>query len=239
MTDAATEHVSPAGMDAIAYAHNLADMGAGSAASVRVVRRRVVGLPLAGVQGAPQWLVTFADLVALLVAFFVMMLSMSAFDSDALSRQPDLAPGTSAAARAVASPVAAADTDAGAAARYLALVIADKVSRLDVAGNVDLRTIPGGALVTLPRSILDGGPASAEFGAVVARVAAGAPGRLMLYAPAPSGGDAAWREALEDVRRVYVASGETAAGIGIAGWLAADRVAVAISDRRVRRGGAS
>lgn len=49
-------------------------------------RRAVLPFVAARFDSAPRWLVIFADLVALLIAFFVLILSMSAFEPDAIAR---------------------------------------------------------------------------------------------------------------------------------------------------------
>lgn len=177
--------------------------------------------------GAPRWLVTFADLVALLVAFFVMMLSMSAFEPDSVARAPQPMAGASGAAdtdAAVRAPVA----DTGAGARYLAQVLTTKLAALGSADAVTLVPAPGGSIVLLPRALVTDPAVAPDLRAVLARLADGAPGRVTLYLPAPDAVDAAWREALAAASVVRDGDGLAP---GIAGWLSAGQAAIAIRDR--------
>lgn len=213
----------------------LAAPGTGAAQHVPLRRAGLLAFrPVPG-DGAPRWLVTFADLVALLVAFFVMMLSMSAFEPDSVARAPQPMAGASGAAdtdAAVRAPVA----DTGAGARYLAQVLTTKLAALGSADAVTLVPAPGGSIVMLPRALVTDPAVAPDLRAVLARLADGAPGRVTLYLPAPDAVDAAWREALASaaaIRGERRAAEETARGIapGIAGWLPAGQAAIAIRDR--------
>lgn len=112
-------------------------------------------------RGRPAWLVTFADLVALLIAFFVMMFATQRVDAgkwtsliEALSRSlnPDQAVliARPSADRNIdrLSPVRAIDLD------YLEAVVRDKTKTVPELAGLDLRRAEDRLTIRLPAEIL-------------------------------------------------------------------------------------
>jgi hypothetical protein len=185
--------------------------------------------------GAPRWMVIFADLTALLIAFFVLMLSMSVFEPDAMARlngEPVAAPGSGAAPDTASQrPLPPLDAaEGGAGARYLGGLLVQQISTIDPALAVSLDVRDGGVVVTLPLEALAAARTGTDIHAVLSRVSAAAPGRMTLMAPSATGSKAG-------IETAMAALPDLDAGIGFAGWLASDTAAIAIAaDTATRRG---
>lgn len=126
----------------------------------------IVGRPMMSNRKKPagqpaQWLVTFADLAAVLVAFFVLMFSMSEVDTDRwngavdtldrqfdLSRDPEKAKPV--AERNITQLVAEDGLDLG----YLRRIIAGHVAEEPILEGARLRVADGSLIVTLPAGLL-------------------------------------------------------------------------------------
>ena len=178
----------------------------------------------AGASGAARWLVTFADLMALLTVFFMLMLSMSSLEPEVLSRQPEGMAGVDGAAAALALPA----DDTGAGARYLAHVIASKLDALGAGADIVIGRAPGHVTVTFPLAVA-AGPLGRELGEALSRAATAAPGRITLFVPAPhADADAgAWERRL--IQGLPRAPGVAR---GVAGWLMPGRAMISIADTR-------
>lgn len=214
-------------------------------ASVKSLPRRRAVLPIAAVRfdGAPRWLVIFADLVALLIAFFVLMLSMSAFEPEAIARLNGEPAG---AAGAMSDPAAERGTgvalaptvsaEGGAGARYLGSVLMQQVSAVagSQQGRVDARA--GGVVLVVPAALIAGAREGSDIYTTLQRISAAAPGRVTVFAASALGDS---RSLMESVSALRLAS--TGVETGFAGWLAPGEVAISIRDPRTGRlaGGAS
>lgn len=195
--------------------------------------RRHMALPYVG-QAAEQpqrWLTTFADLVALLVAFFVMILSMSAFEPDAVARLNGLPAGAAGAEReAVPSGgegralVQSGDTEYDAGAHYLGGLLLAQSQVLGVSG-VTLERKDGGVVLTLPATVLGSDSISLEVAAVLDRIAGAAPGRVSIFGAAPIGDAASLYEA-----SLFARLDAEKIATGAAGWVVPGTVVVAIQD---------
>ncbi len=198
---------------------------------VRVRRSSPLGLVGQFVPGAPAWLVTFTDLVALLVTFFAMMLSMSAFEEDALAAlsgragQATLVRTQLESGAGPASVSSEQDAEAGAGARYLANVLRGQLATLGAGGEVTLAATGNRATLTLPARLIENPLLRADLYAALERMANAAPGRVTVFASV-SGVDAqSWSEAIAalDARAGGVA-------VGAAGWLGSGEAAIVIRD---------
>ena len=156
------------------------------------VATTIVGRPiLRGPGGAkgqgPQWLITFADLAAVLVAFFVLMFSMSEVDTDrwngavdALDRQFDLSrevARTRPMAEVNITQLLAVDgLDLG----YLRRVLAGHIAEQPLLSGATLRESEDSLVVTLPAGLMfeSGGAQISEAGRESIFVLAGALGRI-------------------------------------------------------------
>ena len=183
-------------------------------------------------QAGPRWLATFADLVALLVAFFVMILSMSAFEPEAIARLTGTPAGAAGAGQhtapahgAGAAAVPAKDAGSGPGARYLGSLMLAQLERLGVAADADLIPRDGGVVLMLPAGLLDSAAASADIAATLMRLAGAAPGRITVFA-ATGTGDAA---GLYDAAMALDADPSRVA-VGAAGWVERGQIALAIAD---------
>lgn len=207
-------------------------------------RRRTV-LPFAAVRfdGAPRWLVIFADLVALLIAFFVLILSMSAFEPDAIARLNGEPAG---AAGAMSDPAAERGTgvalaptvlaEAGAGARYLGSVLMQQVSAVAGSQQGRMEARAGGVVLVVPAALIAGAREGSDIYTTLQRISAAAPGRVTVFAASALGDS---RSLMESVSALRLAP--TGVETGFAGWLAPGEVAISIRDPRTSSqvGGAS
>lgn len=112
--------------------------------------------------GTPaQWLVTFADLAAVLVAFFVLMFSMSEVDTDrwngavdALDRQFDLTRDAEQAKPAAELNITQLLAEDGLDLGYLRRILAGHVADQPVLRGARMRIADGSLIVTLPAGLL-------------------------------------------------------------------------------------
>lgn len=198
-------------------------------------RARVLPDVYARFAGTPRWLVTFADLVALLVAFFVMILSMSSFEPEALARLNGAPAGADGASNASVPSRATGealsneiDISDGAGARYVASLLLGQLAALGVDQGVTVNASGQGVMLVLPASALADNETGREVRVVLGRLAKAAPGRITLLGAALIG----------DARSLYEAAPFEAAGVstdmdlgigvGVAGWLAQGQAAIAI-----------
>lgn len=203
-----------------------------------VTARRTV-LPVAAVRfdGAPRWMVVFADLVALLIAFFVLILSMSAFEPEAVAKLNGTPAGAAgalsdgeAAQGTGAALEAGATADAGVGAQYLAGVLMRQVSAVAGAREGALLTQPGGALLIVPARLIAGAREGSDIYTTLQRVAAAAPGRVTVLAGSVLGDSQSLIDAVSALKLA-----PTGVDVGFAGWLAADDLAISIRDPRRER----
>ncbi len=185
-------------------------------------------------EGAPRWLVVFADLVALLLAFFVLILSMSSFEPDAVARlngDPAGAAGAQAQTSSTAGTgmalAARADREAGAGAQYLASVLKQQVDAVSGERDSQLYTQPGGALLVMPAGLIATATQGSDMFATLQRVSAAAPGRVTVFASSALGDGASLTEAVAGLN-IEATGVET----GFAGWLAPGDVAISIRNPR-------
>lgn len=136
---------------------------------------------------SPQWLITFADLAAVLVAFFVLMFSMSEVDTDrwngavdSLDRQFDVSLEA-----ADTRPVAQLNitqllADDGLDLGYLRRILAGHVADQPELAGARLREADGSVIVTLPAGLLfeSGGARVSPRGQRSIFILAGALGRI-------------------------------------------------------------
>jgi len=187
-------------------------------------------------EGAPRWLVVFADLVALLLAFFVLILSMSSFEPDAVARlngDPAGAAGalsqTSNTAGTGTAFAANADPETGAGAQYLASVLMQQMDAVSGGRDSRLYAQPGGALLVVPVDLVANAAEGSDMFVTLQRVGAAAPGRVTVFASSALGDAASLMEAVSALN-IGAAGVET----GFAGWLVPGEVAISI--RNPRRG---
>lgn len=206
-------------------------------------RRAVLPFVAARFDSAPRWLVIFADLVALLIAFFVLILSMSAFEPDAIARLNGEPAG---AAGAMSDPapergtgvalVPTVSAEAGAGARYLGSVLMQQVSAVagSKQGRMDARA--GGVVLVVPAALIAGAREGSDIYTTLQRISAAAPGRVTVFAASALGDS---RSLMESVSALRLAP--TGVETGFAGWLAPGEVAISIRDPRTGNsaGGAS
>lgn len=126
----------------------------------------ILGRPAAPRRGkasndAPQWLLTFADLAAVLVAFFVLMFSMSEVDTDrwngavdAFDRQFDLSRDPDKPEPSAALNITQLLAEDGLELGYLRRVLAGHIEREPVLGGAALRIAGDALVITLPAGLL-------------------------------------------------------------------------------------
>lgn len=126
----------------------------------------IVGRPMAAGRkkagGQPaQWLVTFADLAAVLVAFFVLMFSMSEVDTDrwngavdALDRQFDLTREAEQAKPTATQNITQLVAEDGLDLGYLRRIIAGHVADQPILEGARMREADGSLVITLPAGLL-------------------------------------------------------------------------------------
>lgn len=134
-----------------------------------------------------QWLVTFADLAAVLVAFFVLMFSMSEVDTDrwngavdALDRQFDLTREADKAKPAAEQNITQLLAEDGLDLGYLRRILAGHVAEQPVLEGARMRVVDGSLIVTLPAGLLfqSGGSRIGADGRRTIFVLAGVLGRI-------------------------------------------------------------
>ena len=217
--------------DAAVAASDAAAVTSATAVPDKVTRRAAGAMPV-GLRfaGAPRWMVVFADLTALLIAFFVLILSMSSFEPDAIARLTGVpvqatGDGTSpddASGRPLVPVTAAAE---GAGARYLGGLLVQQLSALEPDADVTLRVGDTGVVVLVPEDMLTGMTGYGDTGVVLERVARAAAGRVTLLASSALGQADRLEAAMAALPRI---GGGT--GIGFAGWLAPGQAAIAIAE---------
>lgn len=134
-----------------------------------------------------QWLITFADLAAVLVAFFVLMFSMSEVDTDrwngavdALDRQFDLTREAEQAKPAAELNITQLLSQDGLDLGYLQRILVGHIADQPVLGGARLRLSDGSLVVTLPAGLLfeSGGTRIGDDGRKSIFVLAGALSRI-------------------------------------------------------------
>ncbi|MGD1934590.1 MAG: flagellar motor protein MotB, partial [Candidatus Phaeomarinobacter sp.] len=221
--------VPPTDVADVAEAPVDADMTAPLQTRIQVpARGYVLDFAAARFGDAPRWMVVFADLVALLIAFFVLILSMSAFEPDAIAQLNGRPAG---AAGAVSDGVAAqgtgtafhagVETDVGAGAQYLAGVLMRQVNAAAGTQEGTLLTRPGGAVLIVPSRLIVGASQGSDIYATLERVSAAAPGRVTALAGSVLGDPQSLMDAISTLKLT-----PTGVETGFAGWLAADDVAI-------------
>lgn len=152
----------------------------------------IVGRPMMSGRKKPaarqaQWLVTFADLAAVLVAFFVLVFSMSEIDTDrwngavdALDRQFDLTREAEKAKPAAEQNITQLIAEDGLDLGYLRRVFAAHMAQQPVLRGARMRVVDGSLVVTLPAGLLfeSGGSQISADGRRSIFVLAGALGRI-------------------------------------------------------------
>ncbi len=135
----------------------------------------------------PQWLITFADLAAVLVAFFVLMFAMSEVDTDrwngavdALDRQFDLSREADQARPLAQANITQLLADDGLELGYLRRVLAGHIADQPVLEGATLRESEDSLIVTLPAALVfaSGGARVSARGRESIFVLAGALGRI-------------------------------------------------------------
>jgi|GEM_PF-6689650 len=184
--------------------------------------------------GTPRWLVVFADLVALLIAFFVLILSMSAFEPDAVARltgNPAGAAGANAQLAEGAGNGSAATSmavrESGAGARYLAGVLQQQLAAVAGPRNVSLQSNSAVTAVFAPSTLFAGAGEGADVYEALRRIARAAPGRVTVFTGAAVADKADMIDAITGLGLEGIG-----VAIGFAGWLEADQVAVVVRDPR-------
>lgn len=151
-----------------------------------------VGRPMTSARPKPaarpaQWLVTFADLAAVLVAFFVLMFSMSEVDTDrwngavdALDRQFDLSREAEKAKPAAEQNITQLVAEEGLDLGYLRRILAGHVAAEPILEGARMRIDDGSLIVTLPAGLLfeSGGSRIGADGRRSVFVLAGVLGRI-------------------------------------------------------------
>lgn len=134
--------------------------------SARTNAPTIVGRPMASDRKKPagqhaQWLVTFADLAAVLVAFFVLMFSMSEVDTDrwngavdVLDRQFDVTREAEKAKPAAAQNITQLLAEDGLDLGYLRRILVGHVAEEPILKGARLRAVDGSLIVTLPAGLL-------------------------------------------------------------------------------------
>lgn len=152
----------------------------------------IIGRPMAGGgtgkddQG-PQWLITFADLAAVLVAFFVLMFSMSEVDTDrwngavdSLDRQFDVSQEPESARPAAQENITQLLARDGLDLGYLRRILAGQIAEQAVLAGAELKETEATLTLTLPAGLLfeSGGAILSRQGARSLFVLAGVLGRI-------------------------------------------------------------
>lgn len=155
-------------------------------------RTTIIGRPI--MQGgdrqagkSPQWLITFADLAAVLVAFFVLMFSMSEVDTDrwngavdALDREFDVSKEDEKAQPTAQLNITQLLEEGGLELGYLRRILAGHVAEQPELSGAYLRQSDNAVIVTLPAGLLfeSGGARVSPRGQRSIFVLAGALGRI-------------------------------------------------------------
>jgi len=136
---------------------------------------------------SPQWLITFADLAAVLVAFFVLMFSMSEVDTDrwngsveALDRQFDVSSDPETARPTAQANITQLLARDGLELGYLRRILAGHISDQPVLSGAQLRETDRALVLTMPAALLfeSGGATLSRGGQHSLFVLAGALGRI-------------------------------------------------------------
>lgn len=136
---------------------------------------------------SPQWLITFADLAAVLVAFFVLMFSMSEVDTDrwngavdALDRQFDVSHEAENARPTAQLNIRQLLSEDGLELGYLRRILAGHIADQPELSGAGLREVDDSVIVTLPASFLfeKGGARVSTRGQRSIFILAGALGRI-------------------------------------------------------------
>lgn len=152
----------------------------------------IIGRPMArsgrGSSGdGPQWLITFADLAAVLVAFFVLMFSMSEVDTDrwngavdSLDRQFDVTSETERARPTAEVNISQLLATDGLELGYLRRVLAGHIAEQPSLKGAQLRESEDSLVLSLPGSLVfeSGGSAIGEDGRKSVAILAGVLGRI-------------------------------------------------------------
>lgn len=112
---------------------------------------------------SPQWLITFADLAAVLVAFFVLMFSMSEVDTDrwngavdSLDRQFDVNADAQRAKPVAQLNITQLLEDGGLDLGYLRRILAGHIADQPELAGAGLREVDDSVIVSLPAALLFG-----------------------------------------------------------------------------------
>lgn len=152
----------------------------------------IIGRPIAsgrqnGNGQGPQWLITFADLAAVLVAFFVLMFSMSEVDTDrwngavdSLDRQFDLSREPDSARPAAQINITQLLAEDGLDLGYLRRILVDQIAEQPELSESRIRETADALILTLPAGLLfeTGGATLSREGVRALFVLAGALGRI-------------------------------------------------------------
>lgn len=110
---------------------------------------------------SPQWLITFADLAAVLVAFFVLMFSMSEVDTDrwngavdSLDRQFDVGHEADTAKPSAQLNITQLLAEGGLDLGYLRRILAGHIADQPELAGAGLREVDDSVIVTLPAALL-------------------------------------------------------------------------------------
>lgn len=152
----------------------------------------IIGRPIAadrknGNDQGPQWLITFADLAAVLVAFFVLMFSMSEVDTDrwngaveSLDRQFDMSRDPESARPTAQVNITQLMAEDGLDLGYLRRILADQIAEQPALAESRFRETEDALTLTLPAGLLfeTGGATLSREGLRALFVLAGALGRI-------------------------------------------------------------
>lgn len=152
----------------------------------------IIGRPILG--GAnrdgrrgPQWLITFADLAAVLVAFFVLMFSMSEVDTDrwngavdSFDREFDISQEAKRAKPTAQVNITQLREEDGLELGYLRRILDGQISEQPALANARMRELENSLVITLPAGLLfdSGGTEISRRGRESIFVLAGALGRI-------------------------------------------------------------
>lgn len=158
-----------------------------NAVATTIIGRPVGRADKGGSGDGPQWLITFADLAAVLVAFFVLMFSMSEVDTDrwngavdSLDRQFDVTRESERSRPTAQVNITQLLATDGLDLGYLRRVLAGHIAEQPVLKGASLRESEDSLVVTLPGGLVfeSGGTQIDEAGRKSIFVLAGALGRI-------------------------------------------------------------
>lgn len=117
--------------------------------------------PAAGEGAPPIWLISFADLVGILLAFFVLIFSMSQLDAERLAqmgggvdRGTEAVPGATGAAVMVERNAPQAEREVGEDLGYLGSLLREQVSRETLLADTIVRQSGARIVLSLPAELL-------------------------------------------------------------------------------------